>query len=38
MGLFHGAAVQEGVYIYTVEVKYVTGIIAVKSGNVTVLK
>jgi len=37
-GTYYGAAVQEGVYIYTVEVKYVTGIIAVKSGNVTVLK
>ena len=37
-GTYHGAPVQEGVYIYTVEVKYVTGIIAVKSGNVTVLK
>jgi gliding motility-associated-like protein len=37
-GTMNDSAVQEGVYIYNVEVQYITGIKFQQSGNVTVMK
>ncbi len=37
-GKFNGAEVQEGVYIYTAEIEYLSGVITQLKGNITLLK